>query len=163
MWRRSCVALATPAPIPSPTRGRERTEFAEENSATTACPTRSLLELTLAGAVVAVLPDHPLAVLGDELGDQGDGVLPVIIERDRPHDGVIIDHVGQGIDHLLAVRPDLLDLVKHELHGDERERAVSFRRLLVAGLVVLLLEIFAARQLLDRCALDEAERAFRQR
>src|SRR5262245_45573004 len=126
-------------------------------------PPASLLQLALAGGVFAVLPHQPLAVLGDELGDQRNRVLPVIVEGDWPGDGVVIDDLAQGVGHLLAVWPDLFDLVEDELHGDEGEGAVGFRRLLVAGLVVLLLELFPARQLLDRRTFDEAERAFRER
>src|SRR5262245_21277507 len=46
-------------------------------------PALSLLQLALAGAVFAVLPDHPLAVLRDVLGDQRHGVLAVVVERHR--------------------------------------------------------------------------------
>src|SRR6185503_16331872 len=123
----------------------------------------SLLQLALARSVLAVLPDHPLAVLRDIFGDQRHGILPVVVERDRPDDGVVVRDLAECIGDLLAIRSDLLDGVEDQLHRDEREGAVGLRRLLVAGLVVLLLEKLPARQLFDRGALDEAERALRQR
>src|SRR5215831_17259009 len=137
--------------------------MAVTSTAMTIPETPSLLQLALAGGVVAVLPDQPLAVLGDELGDQRDRVLPVIVEGHGARDGAVIGDFPQGVGHLLAVGSDLFDLVEDELHGDEREGPVGFGRLLVAGLVVLFLELFSARQLLDRRAFDEAERALRER
>src|SRR5262245_37786239 len=70
---RYCRAMSTPSIVARMERsamrghlGRQRKpDCAPLNRATAA----SLLELALARSVFAVLPDHPLAVLGDELGD----------------------------------------------------------------------------------------------
>ena len=160
--RHISVSLHDPHPQPLPTRGRGSRPNSWCRRWTTRTET-SLLQLALAAGVLAVLPDHPLAVLGDELGDQRHGVLAVVVEGDGTDDGVVVHHLAQGLGHLLAIGPDPLDRVEDQLHRHEGEGAIGFRRLLVAGLVVLLLEEFSARQLLDRRALDEAQRAFRQR
>src|SRR5687768_6509530 len=95
----------------------------------------SLRKLALAADVLAVLPDHPFAVLGDVLRNERDGVLAVIVERHGADDGVVVRGLAQSRRDLLAVRTDLLDPVEDELHGGKTERAVRLRRLLVAGLV----------------------------
>src|SRR6478752_3490278 len=46
-------------------------------------PPYGLFQLALATRVFAVLPDQPLAILGDELGDQRHGILPVVVEGHR--------------------------------------------------------------------------------
>src|SRR5271165_5355306 len=45
-------------------------------------------KLSLPGGVLAVLPDHPLAVLDHVGGDGGDRVLAVVVEGDGSDDGV---------------------------------------------------------------------------
>ena len=47
-----------------------------------------VLEFALARCVFAVIPDHPLAVLSDVGGHQGNNVLAVIVEGDFADDGV---------------------------------------------------------------------------
>ena len=80
-----------------------------------------------------------------------------------PDNGIVVRDLAECVGDLLAIGSDLFDRIEDQLHRDEREGAVGLRRLLVAGLVVLLLEKLSARELLDRGALDETERAFRQR
>src|SRR5947209_20049176 len=91
----------------------------------------SLAELARAAGVLAVLPDQPFAVLDDVFGDQRHRILTMIVERDRPDDGVVIDDIAERGGELLAVGADCLDLVEDELHGHEGKRAVRIRRLLV--------------------------------
>src|SRR5205085_9549594 len=66
-------------------------------------------QLALATRVLALLPEHPFAVLHDVLGDRRNGVLAVIVEGDGPHDRVAPLHVGKLGDDLLAIGADLLD------------------------------------------------------
>ena len=70
---------------------------------------------------------------------------------------------ASALDDRLAIRTDLLDGVEHQLHRGEGERAVGLGRLAVACLLVLLHEELPARQLLDRRALAERQRALGER
>src|SRR5262249_45849276 len=76
-------------------------------------------QLALAGGVLAVLPQHPFAVLHHVSGDQRHRVLAVIVERDFADDGFAVLDVTERIAHRLAVRADLLDRVEDQLHGGE--------------------------------------------
>src|SRR6188472_4423212 len=60
-----------------------------------------LLQLALARGVLAVFPDHPLAVLHDVFGDQRHGILPVVVERDRPNDGIVVRDLAECSGDLL--------------------------------------------------------------
>src|SRR5213592_4789947 len=112
-----------------------------------------LLELqpgegALARGVFGVLPQHPLAVLADVLGDERHGVLAVVVELDGPDDGVrVLGALEPGRD-LGAIRPDGLDGVDDQGGRHVREGPVGLRRLLEAGLGVGLEESLAAGQLL---------------
>jgi len=88
--------------------------------------------------------------------DQGDRVLAVLVELDRPDDGVPILCPLQLLGDLGAVRPELLDGVDHEMGRDVGEGAVRLRGLLEIHLGVGLEEFLAARQLLRGRPLDKA-------
>src|SRR5690606_12567046 len=120
-------------------------------------------ELALAARVLAVLPDHPLAALDGVLGGDRHGVRAVVGEGDRADDGVVVLDLGQLLDDRLAIRSDLLNGVEEQVHGGECERTIGLGRLAVTGLLVLLHEKLTARQLLDRCALEERQRALGER
>src|SRR3954466_9197541 len=114
-----------------------------------------LLQLPLAFAVLAVFPDHPLAVLGDVLGNERHDVLAVVVEGDLADDRVPVLHLRELVDDALAVRADLLDGVHQQARRGEREWPVRFRPLVVFRLRVLAGEVEAARQLLPGRAFDE--------
>src|SRR5690349_9193433 len=116
--------------------------------------TRLVLQLAPAFAVLAVFPDHPLAVLDDVLGDERHDVLAVVVEGDLADDRVLVLNLGELGDHALAVRADLLDGVHQQRRRGERERSIRFRSLLVLRLGVLAGEVEAAGQLLPGRAFD---------
>src|SRR6267378_1375279 len=132
----------------------------------TYCPKRptstsrkNLLQLTPAGRVLAVFPDHPFAVLHHVLRDERDDVLAVIVEADLADDRVLVAGPAQLLDHFPAVGPDVLDHIHDQARRREGERAIRLR-----PLVVLLLQVFAdeeqpAGQLFPRRAFDEGQAA----
>src|ERR1051325_10913058 len=122
--------------------------------------TTVLLQLALALAVVAVFPQHPLAVLHDVLRGERDDVLAVVVEGDLADDRVAVLHFRELVDHAFPVRSDLFDHIHEQARGGKGERTVRLRPLVVALRGVLAGEEVTAGKLLGRCALDEGEAAF---
>src|SRR5713226_10320235 len=127
-----------------------------------------LLELqpgqgALAGGVLRVLPEHPLAVLAHVLRDERNGILAVVVELHGPDDGVgVLGPLEPGGD-LGAVGTHGLDRVDDQIGGHVGEGTVGLGGLLEARLGVGLEEPPAPGQLLRGRALDEGERALGRR
>src|SRR5260370_7340761 len=55
--------------------------------------TQLFAQFALAGAVVAVFPDYPLAVLHHVFRDHRDALLPTLIQGHRPADRIVLHHL----------------------------------------------------------------------
>ena len=85
-------------------------------------------QLASAGGILAVLPDHELAVLDHIGGDQGHRVLAVVVKSDLTDDQVLVLHRCKRLDHLVTIRSNPFDGVDDQLDRRVRKRSIRFGR-----------------------------------
>src|SRR5712671_6065800 len=73
-------------------------------------------QLALASGVFAFVPLDKLAVLYHVFGDQGHGILAVVVEGDFSDDRIAVLHIAEVVDDLLAVGTHLLDAIEDHVH-----------------------------------------------